>query len=154
MQAAAKGIAMDDMSFGNMPLYDEEAQANAPILNRQDDATPNPERGRESYVNPYEIRYKREGEMSVYHVDAMTERVQLEEDIASRWHSGSTPSAPTLAPPSSFPQPQTRMKREPSAASAFYALAKGCPRLSRQTSLHHNPSCCRRSRGSRRFRTS
>lgn len=133
MQMASRGIVLGEVGYARDP---DEAEASTPILmthpHRSSNArgglgVPTHDRDRASYVNPYDIRYDREGDMSIYHVDAMTERVNLEEDIADRMRRARSP--PPAMPPvpqqyrpaqAGFPQPApSGLTREPSSAS-FY----------------------------------
>lgn len=136
MQAKEKGLPLDAVSmrsvqrdpepdtFRNVRLTraEERELASAPILTKH--APYDNPYVRDSYVKPYEIKYNRANDMSVYEVDGLSERVQLEEDIASRWRPGSAPAPsprrsqydPAASqPPSAFPQARPGgLRREPS----------------------------------------
>jgi hypothetical protein len=82
-----------------------------------------PEILRSSYQTPYDISYKKTNDdMSLYHVDALTERLNMEADIVDHLKHNSTQNSYAAAGQESlFPQAQTTgLRREPSAASAFY----------------------------------
>lgn len=148
IQAASRGIALGQVGYasGDPELGRVSDEAATPILQTHPHRTttgglaPGGRDERSSYVNPYDIRYDREGDMSVYHVDAMTERVNMEEDIADRVRRMRSP--PPAMPPvpeqyrstgqaqdgEGFPQAQpSGVKREPSSASAFYKPGQAQP---------------------------
>lgn len=136
MQMASRGIALGEVGYARDP---DEAEASTPILMTHPHRSSSTrgalgvpagafgnDRDRASYVNPYDIRYDREGDMSIYHVDAMTERVNLEEDIADRMRRARSPppAVPAIPqqyrPSPSFPQPApSGLTREPSSASSY-----------------------------------
>lgn len=76
--------------------------------------------------------YKRNDDMSVYHVDAMSERVHMEQDIGNRIHESLENHRPPAPPtsystrkqvPSAFPEARphqgSSLRRDVSSASAY-----------------------------------
>ncbi|BEJ10710.1 hypothetical protein CspHIS471_0101320 [Cutaneotrichosporon sp. HIS471] len=140
MQMASRGIALGEVGYARDP---DEAEVSTPILlthphrssSKHEGGLGVPagafDRDRASYVNPYDIRYDREGDMSIYHVDALTERVHLEEDIADRMRRARSPPPAVPAMPQQYrPQPgfpqaaPSGLTREPSSASFYQPAAQ------------------------------
>ncbi|WOO83355.1 Golgi apparatus membrane protein TVP38 [Vanrija pseudolonga] len=134
-----KGIAMNSLGRDTEAQDDEDIR---PILRRLSQRQHgHPETrlydegaydSRQSYVNPYDIHYKRNDDMSVYHVDAMSERVHMEQDIGNRIHESLENHRPPAPPtsystrkqvPSAFPEARphqgSSLRRDVSSASAY-----------------------------------
>lgn len=157
MEMASRGIALnsvryDDHAKAELGASETLDEAARPMLARRSSNTypsseqtsnpylnPSPQRQRTSYQTPYDMSYKRTDDMSVYNVDAMHERMDMEADIADRLRARSPPlsggqgRAPsyTLTDPGvvhasstgtqAFPESHpTGIRRAPSSPKPFY----------------------------------
>lgn len=160
MALAQKGVALNelvydanDVEVGGTGLRDSDGRPMLPTYavgyndSREEVISDSPSHGRTrpvgrgdraSYATPYDIAYDHDGEMSIYHVDGLSERMETEKRVSqqlldrrSSRGSSSAHATPQIRvdatgpPPSSFPpsfptaHPAPGLQRAPSDASTY-----------------------------------